>query len=266
MKIYGLLHFKLLSYLESKIIEASDLTIFVSEETVDLVMRKYPKKWRQKTIVIPHCYEKAEYEELLRDDNKINHLKRDGKIVFTYVGTFYGERTPACLIEVLSMIKSSEKNDHLDRILIRIIGKMQSEYQRIFTKEFPDTVELIGTVEHKKALEYMLSSDYLLLVDAPTDELSLFFPSKLVEYIGANRPIIGITPLNGCSARIIRNLGYPVVSPNDSEVLFSLFSDILNGRKTFSGNIKYSQQFDCDAVSKQFISALQETIANRQNG
>lgn len=228
MKIHGRLHFKLLSYLESKLMEAADLIIFVSEETADLVMRKYPKKWRQKAIVIPHCYDKTEYEELLRDGNKISHLKRDDKIVFTYVGAFYGIRTPASLIEVLSIMKSRGESNLLDKILIRIVGRMQPEYQRIFTEEFPDAVELVGTVEHKKALEYMLASDYLLLIDTPTDEVSIFFPSKLVEYIGANRPIIGITPLHGCSARIIRNLGYPVVSPSDTETLFSLFSDILN--------------------------------------
>ena len=262
MKIYGRLHFQLLSYLEYKLMEAADLIIFVSEETANVVMRKHPNYLRQKAIVIHHCYDRAEYEE---PGSRINHLKPSNKIVFTYIGAFYSIRTPASLIDALSMMKSRGESSILSKILLRIVGPIQSEYKRILDENFPSIVEFTGTVSHGKALEYMLASDYLLLIDAPADEVSVFFPSKLVEYIGARRPIIGITPMEGCSSRIIRNLGYPVVSPNDTEALYRLLSDIVAGKRIFSSNMKYSQQFDCDVVSKQFISALQKTIGKIQN-
>lgn len=256
-KIYGRLHFNLLSYLESKIVEAANLIIFVSEETRDVVMSKYERDLRRKAISIPHCYDRTDYEELLGHETSVDRLKHDSRTVFTHVGSFYGIRTPAPLVEALLMMKDGKARELLDRILIRIVGKMQTEYEQMLTKEFPEEVELVGAVEHKKAIEYMLASDYLLLIDAAVGKASVFFPSKLAEYIGSGRPIIGITPSEGCSARIIRSLGYPVVSPSDVEALSALFSDILTGKRDLSGRTEYSEQFDADTVAKQFISALE---------
>ena len=45
----------------------------------------------------------------------------------------------------------------------------------------------------------------LLILDAPFD-ISVFFPSKLVDYIGAQKPILAITPEGSC-ADIVRRLG-----------------------------------------------------------
>ncbi len=257
-KSHGRLHFSLISYLESKIVEAADLIIFVSEETRDIVMSKYEPDLRRKAISIPHCYDKVEYEELLGHETWVNRLKHNDRTVFTHIGSFYNIRTPAPLVEALLMMKYGKTKGLLDRMLIRIVGKVQTEYEQILTKEFPEEVELVGAVEHKKAIEYMLASDYLLLIDAALDQVSVFFPSKLAEYMGSGRPIIGITPLEGCSARIIRGLGYPVISPSDVEGLSVLFSDILNGKGDLSDRTEYSEQFDADIVAKQFILALEK--------
>ncbi|MFC1718790.1 glycosyltransferase [Candidatus Poribacteria bacterium] len=257
-RIHGRLHFNLLSYLESRIVEAADLIIFVSEETKDIVMSKYGPDLRRKAISIPHCYDRAEYEELLSHETSVNRLKHNGRTVFTHIGSFYNIRTPAPLVEALLMMKYGKAKGLLDRMLIRIVGKMQTEYEQILIKEFPEEVELVGAVEHKKAIEYMLASDYLLLIDAALDQVSVFFPSKLAEYMGSGRPIIGITPLEGCSARIIRGLGYPVISPSDAESLSVLISDILSGKRDLSDCTEYSEQFDADTVAKQFILALEK--------
>ena len=45
----------------------------------------------------------------------------------------------------------------------------------------------------------------LLVIDAPADE-SLFLPSKLIDYLPARKPILGLTPARGASADLIRAL------------------------------------------------------------
>ena len=50
----------------------------------------------------------------------------------------------------------------------------------------------------------------LLILDAPF-KISVFFPSKLVDYIGANKPILAITPEGSC-AEIVRKLGFVLLS------------------------------------------------------
>ena len=54
--------------------------------------------------------------------------------------------------------------------------------------------------------ELMETADLLLIVDAPA-RLSVFLPSKLVDYLGARRPILSLTP-EGAARRVTREAGF----------------------------------------------------------
>ena len=43
--------------MERQVIAAADHVMFTSDETIELVMRKYPEQWREKTSVLPHAFE-----------------------------------------------------------------------------------------------------------------------------------------------------------------------------------------------------------------
>jgi hypothetical protein len=43
-------------------------------------------------------------------------------------------------------------------------------------------------VGYQESLKLMSEADALLVIDAPADQ-SVFLPSKLIDYIGAGRPI-----------------------------------------------------------------------------
>ena len=63
------------------------------------------------------------------------------------------------------------------------------------------------------SLALMKNADYLFLIDAavPSNRQSVFFPSKLAEYLGSGKPIVGLTPKQGATARILRELGHHAV-------------------------------------------------------
>src|SRR5262249_54611748 len=70
------------------------------------------------------------------------------------------------------------------------------------------------------------AADVLLVIDAPSGE-SLFLPSKLVDYLPMNKPILGITPTSGASADLIRSLGYPIVAPDDEAGIAKAIESLL---------------------------------------
>src|SRR5262249_30030269 len=72
-------------------------------------------------------------------------------------------------------------------------------------------------VAYEESLRLMAEADGLLVIDAPA-ETSVFLPSKLVDYIGAERPIFGITP-PGTAAKLIEHLGGWVTSPDDDRAV-----------------------------------------------
>ena len=45
--------------LEKQVIAQADRVVFVSQETLDLVMAKYPAAWREKARVVPHSFDPA---------------------------------------------------------------------------------------------------------------------------------------------------------------------------------------------------------------
>ncbi|MFH1999016.1 MAG: hypothetical protein ABIK28_05000, partial [Planctomycetota bacterium] len=76
------------------------------------------------------------------------------------------------------------------------------------------TVRTHPRIPYLSCLALLRDADVLLVLDAPFD-VNLFFPSKLVDYLGARRPILGLTPLKGPTAQILRSMGQPVVSPGE---------------------------------------------------
>lgn len=195
--------------LERAVIAAADRIVFTSAETVDLVMRKYPGAWRSKSAVVPHSYDPALYPAPVR---------RSGLYVARYVGNLFGRRTPIPLFRALRIL-----NERLTASLadwrFELVGRVPRRHlwhpaQRALPRGM---VQSVGTVPYTRSLALMSKSDLLLVIDAP-DDLSVFLPSKLVEYLGAGVPIMGIVS-PGASAKLIRELGGVVADPRDPEAI-----------------------------------------------
>ncbi len=191
--------------LEHNVVAAADRVIFTSAETLDLVMRKYPPAWREKARVLPHSFDPALYPGPSPDK---------GGPVLRYLGNFYGHRSPVPLFRALRTILAEEPA-LLEGVRVELVGQMPQRMREHATlRALPaGLVRLIDTVPYSRSLQLMSDADLLLVIDAP-DDLSVFLPSKLVEYLGAGTPIFGIVP-PGTSARLLARVGAPVADPRE---------------------------------------------------
>ena len=80
-------------------------------------------------------------------------------------------------------------------------------------------------VDYRASLRLMPQADALLLIDAALSE-SPFFPSKLADYLGAGRPILGLTP-DGTAADLLRAYGAPVAHPDDQGAVIDCLCALL---------------------------------------
>jgi len=81
-------------------------------------------------------------------------------------------------------------------------------------KSLPEgTVRAVGNVSFVESLEQMYDADILLLIEANVRQ-NLFLPSKLSDYIGADTPIVGLTPPGG-SEDAMKQLGCWHARPSD---------------------------------------------------
>ena len=227
--------------LEHSVVAGADRLIFTSAETLGLVMRKYPSEWQSKSVVLPHSFDPSLYPQRSHDG---------GGLVMRYLGNFYGHRSPIPLFRALRAILADEPQ-LLDGVRVELVGQMPARMRKHSSlRNLPaGLVRVIDTVPHSQSLKLMVDADLLLLIDGP-DDLSVFLPSKLIEYLGAGTPIFGIVP-PGTSARLLTRLGAEVADPRQpSEVAKRLRKAVYLAHKRRSEAVR--QDWGNDEVRSEF--------------
>jgi hypothetical protein len=192
---------------ECAIIEAADAVVFTTDETAELVMAKYPAAWRAKVHVVGHAFD----TELL--DAVAPAPTFPGKFRISHTGNIYGHREPVALLRALAAIAADgEVRRHL---AVEFVGHATPRMRELVDAlGIGDFVTLAPNVPYLESLSLAGASDLLLVVDAPA-ERSVFFPSKIVDYLMLRRPILGVTPTVGATAKLLGELGLPTVDPCD---------------------------------------------------
>ncbi len=242
--------------LERNVIEFADRLIFTTPETVELVMAKYPARWKTKTRVLPHSFDTSP------------HSSRPGenqaRITIRHTGEFYGPRTPKPLIRTLRSILSDNARA-LEGVCFELIGDVNPSTlvdSGIETLP-PGLITIKPPVSYQESGSLSAAADGLLTIDAPAAK-SVFLPSKLIEYIGAGRPILGLTP-PGAAASLIRELGGWVADPADDNAMKRTVTEFLSylsklEKPEIWGEAEVRRQYEAPVVSEAFEMILRESL------
>ncbi|MEW5746947.1 MAG: glycosyltransferase [Nitrospirota bacterium] len=242
--------------LERSVIEKADAVLFTSEETLALVMKKYPDRLSTKCGVLPHCYVPEWYRlgaSRGRDGG--------GRTRILHTGHFYGLRSPMPVFAALEAL--SRETDLAERAELLFFGTMEARYREFVRERKLDRViRIMETVPYLDALSMMLSSDYLLLVDAPLKNTaeSVFLPSKLIDYLGSFRPVIGITPSRGTSAKVLKETGGACCAIEDDRAVRRTLREALDRSLAAAPVRSAVEQYDYRTVAQKLNSLLKEMI------
>jgi glycosyltransferase involved in cell wall biosynthesis len=248
--------------LERKVISAAEKVVFTSEETVHLVMKKYEVGWRRKVQIVPHAFDSTRF----RDRQPGN---KNGKITIRYLGDFYGPRTPAPLFNALRLLLTVNPGI-LDDVCFEIVGTLGDlQLESFGLDSLPaGLVTLSSPVSYLDSLSLMASASGLLVIDAPAAE-SVFLPSKLIDYLGAGRPVFGITP-PGTAASLIRKLGGWVCDPTDIKQIAEELTQFLNFIRSHQnegtakwGDASVRTRYEAPLVAKHFTQVVYDVVNNR---
>jgi len=227
------------------------LIVFTSAETRDLVMRKYPAAWRTKSAVLPHAFDPALYPPA---------AARDATIVVRHVGSFYGRRTPLPLLRALLAMEPTGR----EGVRFELIGRtpLWLPFHPVWRALPAGLVRCEGFVPYARSLELMAAADLLLVIEAP-GALSVFLPSKLIEYLGARVPVMGIVP-PGPSATLLQRMGGIVADPrsprNVATALERALDDVRRRRAATPapwGNAAVRAEFAVDRIARSFAQMLE---------
>jgi glycosyl transferase family 4 len=218
--------------MESAVIKEADAVVFVTDEAAQRVMRKYPDEWRRKVAVVPHGWVPASTKP----------AKAEPPLRLVYTGRFYeGLRTPTALLRAIAKLNSEQSLD--GTLELTCIGPFVTAFAREAAALGIDRiVRFRDRVSSAEAQSIAAEADMLLVVDAPTEGPSPFLPSKLIDYLPLRKPILGITPLQGASAALLKRLGGFVAAPNDEGAIRIALTHVLTRWR--DGALGVGQEFD----------------------
>jgi hypothetical protein len=248
--------------LERKVITSAAAVLFTSEETVDLVIKKYPAALRGKCGVLPHAYVPEWFSLVESPFPKGN----DERLNILHTGHFYGERTPMPLFRALERLQA--ERGVADRMHFIFLGSMAEEHRRfVVDRGLDGLVTILETRPYLESLATMLRSDYLLIIDAPLQLLSesVFLPSKLVDYLGAGKPVIGITPAQGTAARVLRETGNLACDVADEEAVYRVFADLLDDRLSVRPETERVKTYHYLETSRQLAELIGTSVRERSH-
>jgi len=248
--------------LERQVIEYADRIVFTSPETAELVMKKYANGLHSKVRIVPHAYEP---ELFGRSENLANN-----RLPIRFLGELYQHRTPKPLFTALERLAKTDPS-LVDKFSFEIIGDLNDlNLEGLGLLKLPKGLVLVRPpVKYSESLALMTSASGLMVIDAPVSgkNKSVFLPSKLVEYVGAGRPVLGLTP-PGTAADLIRDLGGWVADPGNPEELERVTREFLNfvllhkdGNSPW-GNSEVRKRFELHNVVAAFQKVLTETRSN----
>jgi len=257
-KSFSFLGTKKVLFQEKFIVKNSDEIIFTTEEARDLVMKKYPKLWKKKTEVIPHCFDLKDYPEVRKTGQE--------KFIISYVGAFYKQRNPELLFKALQKI-TNKQPDLNSKFKIKLIGaandyagySVEGIEKMADLYNLKDNIEIVPPVSYKKSLKYMKLSDCLVVIDADTLN-SPFLPSKVVDYAGSGNNILGITPKNSPTAQFIKNLGYESFGYDQIDELAEYLQKLIFNEMKIKINEGFLEQYDVKNTTAKLIKIFQRVI------
>ena len=121
-------------------------------------------------------------------------------------------------------------------------------------------VKIKKPVDYKTSLSIMRNSDWLLHVDANLHGIldeNIFFAAKLADYIGANRPIFGMTMFEGAGADVVRAVNGVTVSYSVDEIKNYLY---LIAYENYTVEIDQDgmNQFNATEVAEKFDAMVEK--------
>ncbi len=253
-------------FIPKAIDKAMEHSVFITADAVECAwlgiikdaIAKYPDLCEDKFFHVPNGYDSSDFPIISPTPND--------KFTITYTGSLYGRRNPAAFFDAIQMLLDSELFTAED-IHIRFVGRFGAEVEAMFENtSFRNSIETISYVPHHKSIEYLMTSDALLLIVDESKESNEIVPGKVYEYVGVKKPIIAIAPHHSAIEDLMHETKCGVVAHQTeimriSEIIrdyYHFWKD--SDKKYFSPNIdavnKYERKSAAELLSKLLNNKL----------
>ena len=171
--------------------------------------------------VVPHGYDP---DDLVHTEQ----APRDS-LEFLYNGVFYDAQQPDAFLQGLARYFQDNPGERA-QVTARFTGHMPPDMEeRIARLGLQESVILDGYLPHRQASERLMSADILWMTVGEAKGAEMISTSKLFEYIGTGKPILGLVP-EGTARDTLTAYGRSMVAdPHDIAGIASAIAAMVKG-------------------------------------
>lgn len=181
---------------EEECFTLADAICLTSDKTLDLYKEAYPTH-EHKFFYMPNVFD---------DDIAIfNPYKTDSILKFVYTGGFGEARSPFTLLESIRKLWINHP-DVKSKVIFQFTGEMSRKNTALFNDyKYIPIIEHLGVIPYPQVIALQRQADVLINVDSDISDKThaVFFPSKLLEYMAAQRHVIAITNRHSTTFEIV---------------------------------------------------------------
>ena len=189
-----------------------------------------------------------------------NHMDQPtGKFKVSHIGTLLADRNPLGLWDALSTL-CREIDGFADDLQLELAGNVSENIvESIKDAGLEKQLNLLGYVQHDRAVELMNLSQVLLLIEINSAETNAIIPGKTFEYIASRRPIIAIGPAQSDIQGLMEESGSGSYHTYQDESLKPMILKLYNQYKSGSltGNVSDISRYHRKTLTHQLIQVLQ---------
>lgn len=214
------IHRKFHAFLEAVVVKNCDAVIANTEKNAGMLCKRYPAE-SKKITCINNGYDSDDFGGIETKNDRNN-------MTFFYGGILYPQYDPEPLFRgIAEAIR--KRPDIRKRISVKFVGS-KSERKRIYRYGLDDIVIEEPPVSQDGFFTQLKNSDVAVLILNPLNkkvDCSYWVPAKLYQYLGAEKPILGVVPDGDAREILIEsrlgNACYPDDIRSISETIIKLF-------------------------------------------
>lgn len=187
--------------LEAEVVAYADKIIMVTKPICENYKKRYPQ-FKEKFVTITNGFDANDFEKL--------EVVKEEKFTICYSGIVAKGQTPETFIKAIEKL-FHENVEYKNNIKVKFIGFILDEYINLIEASgISENFEKIEYMPHSKCISHMKGADINLIILSDEEESRGVFSGKIFDYIGSQRPILGIMPSNGVASNLIidKEIGY----------------------------------------------------------
>lgn len=178
---------------EKQVLLKADYISVVSASMKRLLAGKIANNQSDKFLVVPNGFDEDDFKEN-------NKYTSNSIFTITYTGTITSQ------YQIDSFLTVTEEISKDQNLKLQFVGKRDEHLEKKLMKLNLQNleVELLSNVAHSKSIKFLQNADALLLGIPDIKDNEGIITGKIFEYLAAKKPIVGIGPVDGDAATILK--------------------------------------------------------------